>query len=155
VLKGAAEPDEIRIPTLIASYGGQRLTEILDCSTHDVVLQEGVWCLSIRMKHRAKGTRLKTKTSRRIVPLHPSVTAAVLEYRDRIVKEHGHGPLFPQIAPDAQNRRGNRGGKKIGKWIRNGLGITREEVSQSMHGFRHYVRTTLLAKKVDRKIRNM
>ena len=102
-----------------------------------------------------QGTRLKTKTSRPLVSLHPSIVSAVLEYRDRIVNDYGHGPLFPQVATDSQNRRGNKGGKKIGKWIRNGVGISREEVSQPMHGFRHYVRSMLLAKKVDRKIRNM
>jgi hypothetical protein len=59
------------------------------------------------------------------------------------------------VGTDSPNRCGTKGGKTIAKWIRDGLGISREEVTQPMHWFRHYVRSALLAKKVDRKIRNM
>jgi len=59
------------------------------------------------------------------------------------------------VGTNSRNRRGTNSGKIIADWIRNGLGISREEVTQPMHGFRHYVRSALLAKKVDRKIRNM
>jgi integrase len=155
VHEGAAQPPQVRIPTLVAAYGGQRLAEVIDASTRDIILEEGVWCITIRMKYRAKGTRLKTRTSRRIVPLHPAIVTEVLAYRDWVVATYGEGSLFPQYNPDEQGRRAAAGGKKIGKWIRKGLKITAEEVSQPMHGFRHYVRTQLMLKKVDRKIRNM
>jgi integrase len=159
VLEGRNQPDEIRIPTLIASYGGQRLAEILDAWTQDIMQEDGVWCFAVREKFRKRiGGRIKTTESKRNVPLHPSIDATVLAYRDRIVAEFGEGPLFPRIALDEQNRRANAGGKAIAKWIRGkvdcgGLGITDKDIAP-MHSFRHYVRSRMLAAKIDRKVRN-
>jgi integrase len=153
VQESRSQPDEIRIPTLIAAYGGQRLSEILDCTTYDIIEEEGFWCVKIRKTYRPEGTRLKTAESARTVPLHRSIIADVLAYRDRIRQRYGDGPLFPMVRADEQNRRGPRGGHLIGHWIRKRVGITDKDIAP-MHGFRHYVRTQLYRKGVPDKTKD-
>jgi integrase len=163
VLEGATQPDEIRIPTLIAAYGGQRLAEILDATTHDIIKKESVWGLALRIKFRQRVTgnrkmRLKTKDSRRFTPFHPAIRDTVLAYVERVKRDYGDGPLFPMVEPDDQGRRSDKGGRAIRAWIRNpapkGLAITDPDLGP-MHSFRHYVRTQMAHAKVDRRIRNL
>lgn len=95
----------------VALFTGARFAELLGLQAADVVEKEGVWLFRIAPN---EGRRIKTSTSRRLVPIHPElVRLGFLEYTAGLRKD---GLLFPDAAGPrnmltAQN-------KKIGRALR-------------------------------------
>lgn len=58
---------ELFLCIVVQAYSGCRISEIAGRRVGDIRLEDGIWCLAI-----ATG---KTKSSVRIIPLHPSVAA--------------------------------------------------------------------------------
>jgi hypothetical protein len=73
--------------------------------------------------------------SSRDAPLHSALLAdGFLDYREGIITEYGHGPLFPEIGLDAYGRR-NGVSSPISKWLRNVVGI--RDPKKPFHSHRH------------------
>ena len=68
--------------------------------------------------------------------LHSALLAeGFLDYRDGVIREYGHGPLFPQIGLDAYGRRNGRVSSPLSKWLRHKVGIT--DPRKPFHSHRH------------------
>jgi integrase len=133
---------ELFLSLLVQSFTGVRISEIADRHTSDIKQIEGIWCLDI-----PKG---KTASSKRILPLHPTVVRHLQPYLDTLPG----GFLFPKLPRGSSGKPSVYATRKLGEWVRKDLGITDERIEPN-HSFRHYVKSQLLKAKVDVKIRDM
>jgi integrase len=85
---------------LLALFTGCRMGELCQLGVDDVTTEHGVHVIRVRPDPEA-GTRLKTKHSRRIVPVHPElVKIGFLGYVEQM-RAADHDRLFPELRPDA------------------------------------------------------
>lgn len=122
---------------MIAAYSGARLNEIAQLRVVDIVREDGV--LAFNFTDAGDGQSLKTTTSRRLVPVHPTLLElGLIRFRDRAAAA-GHDVLFDAIPVDIDGRRSSQAGKWFRKFLarhdigkgENGLG--------AMHRWRHTV----------------
>jgi integrase len=81
---------------------------------------------------------------------------------ERVVAEHGHGPLFRHVRPDKDGRRSTYIARKIDDWMdsvikdpnHGGYSIEfgNAEHLAPNHSFRHYLKSELLARDVPERI---
>lgn len=77
-----------------------RVSEVCQLRAEDIVLIEGIWCMTFD----PEAGPLKTRSSERAVPLHPAlIESGLLQYVEKIKS----GSLFAEFPP---NRFGSRGG---------------------------------------------
>jgi integrase len=117
---------------ILGAYSGARVAELAQLRVGDVVEISGVHCFRIT----PDAGPLKTRSSERIVPLHPAVVEAGFLKFVQGVKQ---GPLFPSMKPDVFGSRGGNATKILGRWVR-GLGLTDERLSPN-HSWRHRFKT--------------
>ena len=135
---------------LIALYSGMRLNEICQLDVADVQTIDGVVCFHVRPDLLAGGhKRLKTKTSERIVPVHPDLLrvgiVAYVESRRRQQSQK----LFPELRPSATGYFSDA----FSKWFRRFLAATGAESPRTcFHSFRHCFRDALRQAKVEHEI---
>ncbi|OOG48285.1 hypothetical protein B0E52_02490 [Rhodanobacter sp. C06] len=126
---------------LICAYTGARLGEIAQLRCMDIRSVDGMWVFDIT--DDGEGQQLKTRTSRRVVPIHSElVRLGLLDVRQQAI-DKGHEWFFEEVFPDRYGRRAT----PIGKWFRKFL--ARLDIAQdargAMHRFRHTVVTKLRA----------
>jgi integrase len=81
--------------------------------------------------------RLKTASSRRVVPVHSAlIEAGLLDYVER-QRQQGHERLFPTLRANGLNSLGNVFGKFYGRWSRKLVPDRRK----TAHSWRHTVAT--------------
>lgn len=118
---------------LLCLFGGLRMGEACQLGVRDVAEQGGIPVILVRPDPEA-GTRLKTRSSRRVVPIHPELARlGFLEFAAR-QREAGHDRLFPELKRD---RRGSYSGH-FQRWANRFLetaGAKGER--QSFHSTRH------------------
>ncbi len=126
---------------LLALYTGARRGELAALTVKDVHKVDGVVALTF-IEDKATGKSLKTRSSARIVPVHPHlVRLGWLAYVDRVRRGGESAWLFPQIAPDVAG-----GLKAWTKWFNRHLrsiGIT--DRRKVFHSFRHLFKDALRA----------
>jgi integrase len=126
---------------LIALYSGCRLEEICQLHLDDIRQEQGVWVFDINDK---KEKRLKTLSSRRLVPIHPKlIELGLLEYVEKL-KAKGETRLFPELS---QRRDGY--GQTVSKWFARYKKRCGIEEGKNFHSFRHTFITHLKHKQVD------
>lgn len=107
----------------LAAYSGARLSEMALAHVFDVRQEGDIWYL--RITDAGEGRSVKTKESRRSVPLHPKlIELGLLRY---VANQKRTGRLFPGLNPAAYSKRFNR--------MVDSLGIT--DSSVVFHSFRH------------------
>jgi integrase len=122
-------PDQWWVP-LMALYSGMRLEEICQLYLEDIKALDGVWCFDIN-NHRDK--KLKTLSSRRIVPIHPVlIKLGFLEHVDDL-RKRGSERLWPHL-----ERRRDKYSDTMQKWY---YRYNRKYITQNrkkvFHSFRH------------------
>jgi hypothetical protein len=142
---GAKGEAGIWLPVL-ALLAGARQAEFAGLKASDVKEEpETLTQLMYIVRDRKAGRRLKTKTSERVVPVHPQLVAVgFLDYVAARRRDDGeHAWLFPTVAPD------HRGALKAwskwwGRYLRTYVGlIDRNKVYHSFrHGFQDALRRT-------------
>jgi integrase len=155
--RAQAETDDIFLPLLVQAYTGCRVSEIVDCSTLDFnfvmngdpeKVIPGKWFLFIGEENREPGCTTKGH-KRRYVPLHPEIVKRLIPYRERVIAEHGHGPLFRQVRPDKNGKRTTYVARKIDEWMD---GVIKDPNLAPNHSFRHYLKSQLLDRDVQERI---
>lgn len=119
---------------LIALFSGARMEEIGQALVADVKEENGVHYLHINTLVNQAGKRVKNRSSRRKLPLHPElVRCGLLAYVDEQRKNDGDR-LFPDLRPSAS-------GQVTGNWSKwwarytDDIGIT--DPRKVFHSFRH------------------
>jgi integrase len=114
----------------LALYTGARLEELGQLRTADVRQEDGIWFLAIEP---GDGKRIKTKSSRRRVPLHPElIKLGFLDFKAKQEKAGGIR-LFPELKATRFSLTA-AWSKYWGRHARS-LGIT--DPRKVMHSFRH------------------
>jgi integrase len=153
----AETDDEVFLSLLTEAYTGCRVSEIADCSTRDFNFVKngdpekvipGKWFLFISEDHREPGCTVKGHKDR-YVPLHPEIVKRLIPYMERVVAEHGHGPLFRHVRPDKNGRRSTYIARKIDDWMD---GVIKDPNLAPNHSFRHYLKSQLLDRDVPERI---
>jgi len=117
---------------ILGLYTGARLEELCQLTVDDIKQEHEIWLLDIR-EDAAGSKRVKTESSNRKVPLHPTIiNAGFIEYVNQLKKEH-HKRLWPDLKK-IQNRWGHYPSRRFGDWKRK-LGITSPK--KTFHSFRH------------------
>lgn len=116
---------------LLGRATGARLEELCQLRVDDFIEQQGVQC--IRIDDGREGQNLKNASSRRILPLHPSlIEQGLLQYADS-VKANGDDRLFPKLVA-VRGKLGHAASKWFGRYKAK-LGIT--DPRKTFHSFRH------------------
>jgi integrase len=133
---------------LLALFAGCRRSEIAGLTVADVQDIDGHSMLTF-VEDREANKSLKTRNSRRAVPLHPQLKQlGFLDYVREIRADVGKGWLFPLVAPDKKGEL-----EAWTKWFvryRRSRGITDANV---FHSLRHNFLDALRAAGVDEEMR--
>jgi len=139
--KGSGADAGYWIP-LLGLYSGARSSELCQLHLSDVVQESGVWAIDIN--EDAEGKTVKTKASRRQVPIHSElIRLGFLDYVAATRKD-GHERLWPMLP-----LRAGRPSHTFSRWF-NGkprMAIP-DVVIPDFHSLRHTVRTAMTAAKV-------
>jgi hypothetical protein len=108
----------------------------------------GKWFLFIGEENREPGCTTKGHKSR-YVPLHPEIVKRLIPYREKVIAEHGHGPLFRHVRPDKNGKRTTYVARKIDGWMD---GVIKDPNLAPNHSFRHHLKSQLLDRDVPERI---
>lgn len=138
---------------LLALFSGARQAELGGLTVGNVKSDgETKTPLLFFVAERARGKRVKTDTSERVVPVHDElVRLGFLRFvQARRVADGGDAWLFPLVAPD----RGTSGAPAFSKWFGRFLrtvGVT--DQAKVFHSFRHTVKDALRRGNADHEVR--
>nr|WP_319527637.1 site-specific integrase [Pseudomonas laurentiana] len=114
---------------LLGRVTGARLEELCQLRVDDFIEQQGIHC--IRIDDSREGQNLKNASSRRVLPLHPSLIE-LLQYAES-VRANGSDRLFPELKA-VRGKLGHAPSKWFGRYKAK-LGIT--DPRKTFHSFRH------------------
>jgi integrase len=120
---------------LLAAFTGCRLNELTQLRVADVCEIDGIWTLAIT--DEGDDQSLKTKSSKRLVPLHSALLSRGFIEHVRKIETIGHVDIFWDI-PKKNGRRSDAAGKWFRKLLVR-LGLKSAEQRGGIHRFRHAV----------------
>lgn len=142
------------VPLMLYALG-PRLSEVTQMQSTDVVLQDGIWCVSLTNAVEQDGNEgkeppcqvdlpnsvdlsQKSFASRRTIPIHPELLRlGFLDYV-RYVERRGGGSLFPEIKPDSRGNSAGNFSKWFNRYLRT-VGVKRRGLDAI--SFRHALKT--------------
>ncbi|WP_046863663.1 site-specific integrase [Microvirga massiliensis] len=133
---------------ILALHQGCRLEELGQLKRSDVREENGIWYLDVTtISEEGEGhqKRLKTDSSHRMVPLHPTVIAlGFLDY----VRRHS-GQIFPNLKPNREGRLTQAYSKKFARYC-DAIGM--KDKRKVFHSFRHTFKDTCRKAKLGEEI---
>uniref|UniRef100_UPI0012EC0395 site-specific integrase n=1 Tax=Terasakiella pusilla TaxID=64973 RepID=UPI0012EC0395 len=126
----------------IGLYNGLRLNEICQLNVEDIIVRDKVWCFNItRETDRGIDDKvLKTKTSERVVPVHPQLLELGFMRYLKQFERKPRGKLFPDIKPGTTGYRSDQFSKWFARFLKS---IDADGDRTSFHSFRHNFRDAL------------
>lgn len=116
---------------LLGRATGARLEELCQLRLDDFIEQQGIPC--IRIDDSREGQNLKNASSRRVLPLHPSLIEQGLLQHAESIRVNGADRLFPELGA-VRGKLGHAPSKWFGRYKAK-LGIT--DPRKTFHSFRH------------------
>ena len=116
---------------LLGRFTGARLEEICQLHIDDFCSVQGTSC--IRIDDRRDGQKLKNRSSRRIIPIHPMLLELGIQTYIDSVRASGASRVFPQLEA-VRGKYGYGPSKWFGRY-RNKLGVN--DPKKTFHSFRH------------------
>ena len=116
---------------LLGRATGARLEELCQLRVDDFIEQQGIQC--IRIDDGREGQNLKNASSRRVLPLHPTLIDLGLLQHVEAVKATGADRLFPELEA-VRGKLGHAPSKWFGRYKMK-LGVT--DPRKTFHSFRH------------------
>ncbi|MDA9545851.1 hypothetical protein ACM43_15770 [Bradyrhizobium sp. CCBAU 45321] len=138
---------------LLALFAGARQAEYAGLRVSDIRTDEetGIPLMWFSRDPKA-GRRLKTKTSERVVPVHPQLVAlGFLNYVEARRKEGDKAWLFPTVAPDQKGAL-SAWSKWWSRYLRKHVGIS--DRNKVYHSFRHGFQDALRRTTPDEELRD-
>lgn len=129
---------------LLSLYHGFRCNEAAQLYTEDVREEEGIPYFEIR-EERKDGSkcdkRLKTRQSKRRVPIHPEILRmGFLDFVKERRRDTSHPRLFPDLPCGASGYFSDPFSKWFGRFLKTTLG---DKCEATFHSFRHMLRDAL------------
>ena len=116
---------------LLGRYTGARLEELCQLRVDDFVEQQGIHC--IRVDDSSEGQNLKNASSRRMLPVHPSLIELGLLRHVESARASGAHRLFPDLEP-VRGKLGHAPSKWFGRFkAKRGI----DDSKKTFHSFRH------------------
>lgn len=116
---------------LLGRFTGARLEEICQLHIDDFCSVQGTPC--IRIDDRREGQKLKNRSSRRIIPIHPILLELGIQTYVDSVRTAGASQVFPELEA-VRGKYGYGPSKWFGRY-RNKLGVS--DTKKTFHSFRH------------------
>ena len=130
-------------------FSGARVTEVGQLETADIEEVEGVWGFCVR-PNRAKGKKVKTKESKRFVPIaQPVLDAGFLTYVAE-VKAAGQSRLFPNLPNGTGLGFGRQLSRQFSDYAHKQVPAL--ESGGGFHYFRHTLATSLYEAGVQERV---
>ena len=138
---------------LLALFTGARQGEIAGLKVENVRDDEAPGTpLLFVVADRKAGKRVKTKSSERVIPVHPLlVKLGFLKYVEERKRAGNQSWLFPTVAPD-QAGAPSAWGKWWSRYLRNTVGIA--DADRVFHSFRHGFQDALRRTTPDEELRD-
>jgi integrase len=133
-------------------FTGARLGELAPLTAADVSTDDATGIVTISITEDLElGKRLKTRGSRRVIPVHPQLAhLGFLDFVNQAKKARGSDArLFPLLNPGPRGGFGEGWSKWFGRYIRS-LGITNKD--RVFHSFRHGYKDALRAARVSEDV---
>lgn len=151
-VSGVERPQNARywVP-LIALHTGMRLNEICQLDVSDVRVLDGIQCVVVTEESLVGSTdkQLKTKSSERVVPIHPNLVDFGFLGFVAARKRAGELKLFGEISPGPSGIRAVAFSKWFTQFSRKaGAALDRT----CFHSFRHNFRDVLRAARIDHDV---
>lgn len=126
----------------IGLYNGLRLNEICQLNVEDVIPVDSIWCFNItRDVGRGVDDKvLKTKSSERVVPIHPQLLELGFMRYLKQFERKPRGKLFPDIRTGTTGYRSDQFSKWFARFLKS---IDADADRTSFHSFRHNFRDAL------------
>ncbi|MBN1403747.1 MAG: site-specific integrase [Opitutales bacterium] len=141
---------------LISLYSGMRLNEICQLYTEDVETLEGIPCFQVRLEdaqgQRTEDKRLKTKHSRRTIPIHRELLALGFAEYVEGRKTAGARRLFEEVPMSSKGRYSDSFQKRFRRLLDS---LDMKDPLKTFHSFRHTFRDALRAAGVTTEITNV
>lgn len=150
ICDGHAQPEvpaHFYVP-LIALFSGLRQNEICQQTVDDIVEVDGLFCFVVKAD-ATLGKRVKTRSSERIVPVHPALLRANLLGHWTRCRQTGQTRLWPELPLDRFGYASAYFSKWFGRYLTK-VGAARDRTS--FHSFRHNFRDAMRAGRVDREV---
>lgn len=148
------EQDRLYIP-LIGLLQGLRINEAAQLYLDDIIECDGVMCFRIDTQHPDQ--KVKNKTSRRIVPIHPKlIEVGFLDYTKELQKR-GEKRIFPQLFFTNDKGYGQAFSKKFNnkkfkaEWI-DLKPLENEKILKDFHSFRHTFASKMSGRVLDSQL---
>ena len=126
---------------LVGLFTGMRLGEIVQLQCADIKQQGDVWYFEIS-KNEGEGKQLKTASSQRTVPVHPTLIAlGFLDIVGEAMKARPKGRLFADIEPGADGYFSHNFSKYFSRYSK-AIGIKTGKTA--FHSFRHNFKDALV-----------
>lgn len=119
---------------LCALYSGARAGEIAQLLCADVREEEGVWVFDVNEEAQDVTKSLKSASSRRLVPVHPSLVRLGFLDHVKAVQAAGGLSLFPDLKPGPRN---NMSYHPSRFWQRYLHRVGMKRTGLGLHSFRH------------------
>jgi len=123
---------------LIGAATGARREEIAGLAPSDIIEADGIPCFSIE---DSELRRVKNLSSRRILPIHPSlIELGFLDYVKGVRKS-----VHPDLVPSSREPKSGEHGRKLGRRMRQIIDETLGDEGKglSFHSLRHFVQNAL------------
>jgi len=132
----SSKPGRFWVP-LIALFEGMRSNEICQLYTEDVIEVDSIWCIRIddlRIDGSECEKNLKTKSSRRTIPIHPELLKiGFLDFVEERRKDRKSSKLFPDLTLGKNGYYSDPFQKWFGRFLESTLG----KQAATLHSFRH------------------
>ncbi|PTU02183.1 integrase [Pseudomonas sp. HMWF031] len=116
---------------LMGRATGARLEELCQLRVDDFIQQQGIQC--IRIDDNSEGQNLKNASSRRLLPIHPTLVELGLLRHVESVRATGADRLFPELEP-VRGKLGHAPSKWFGRYkVKRGI----TDPKKTFHSFRH------------------
>jgi integrase len=116
---------------LMGRATGARLEELCQLRVDDFIQQQGIQC--IRIDDNSEEQNLKNASSRRLLPIHPTLVELGLQRHVESVRATGANRLFPELEP-VRGKLGHAPSKWFGRYkVKRGI----TDPKKTFHSFRH------------------
>lgn len=116
---------------LLGRFTGARLEELCQLRVSDFIIQQNIQCIRIDDGHESQN--LKNSSSRRILPVHPTLISLGLMSHVKELQDIGKDRIFPELMP-VRGKLGHAPSKWFGRY-RAKMGVT--DPRKTFHSFRH------------------
>lgn len=145
----AKRPHQFWGPLLLL-FTGARANEIACLDLDDIIIENGIRCISIKhrprkkpdtIEHKIETKRLKNAQSKRTIPLHPTIWEIGFDDYLADLRSLGATRLFPNLPMDSREKRERNLSRDVNNYLEKiGVHIPRTKV---LHSFRDTVSDAL------------